>query len=124
VWQGVVEWRPESTGRPLLKVIARDGVGENANIDFVSRNLVVEAAADDNRVLMLGLGAAALMGGALLVAFLLQRRRRAVEELDLLTSWDAFKAPAPSQEGKTVPSLEANVMDGTNEVQAELDDLL
>ena len=124
VWQGVVEWRPESTGRPLLKVIARDGVGENANIDFVSRNLVVEAAADDNRVLMLGLGSAALMGGALLVAFLLQRRRRAVEELDLLTSWDAFKAPAPSQEGKTVPSLEANVMDGTNEVQAELDDLL
>ncbi|MGB1587630.1 MAG: right-handed parallel beta-helix repeat-containing protein [Poseidonia sp.] len=125
VWEGVVEWRPESTGRPLLKVIARDGVGESANIDFVSRNLVVEEGESDNRAMMLGLSVGGLIGAALLVAWLVQRRRRAVEELDLLTSWDAFRAPAPeSTDTKTVPSLESNIMDGTEEVQAELDDLL
>jgi hypothetical protein len=58
-----------------------------------------------------------------LVAFLVSRRRRAQEELELLTSWDAFKSPAPKVESssKDVPTLEGNAMDGTEEVQAELD---
>jgi len=133
VWEGVVEWRPESTGRPLLKVIARDGVGDNANIDILSRNLVVEAAEADGRVLLLGLAAGGVLGGGLLVAWMVQRRRRAAEELDLLTSWNAFKAQptaessvadSMAESGKVVPSLEENIMDGTHEVQAELDELL
>ena len=133
IWEGVVEWRPESTGRPLLKVIARDGVGDNANIDVLSRNLVVEEAVNDGRVLIMGLAAGGVIGGGLLVAWMVQRRRRAAEELDLLTSWNAFKAQptsesptpvSPPESGKVVPSLEENIMDGTEEVQAELDELL
>ena len=82
---------------------------------------------------MLGLAAGGLLGGGLLLAWIVQRRRRAAEELDLLTSWDAFKAQptsetsaatSPSERGKVVPSLEENIMDGTEEVQAELDELL
>ena len=125
VWEGVVEWRPETTGRPLLKVIARDGVGENANIDFVSRNLVVEEAQADGRVAAFAGVAVALLVLSLAVGFVVQRRRRSAEELDLLTSWEAFKAPASNEPGaKNVPALESNVMDGTEEVQAALDDLL
>ena len=121
VWEGVIEWRPETTGRPLFKVIARDGVGENANIDFVSRNLIVEAPDDDNRVLMLGAAVGVTISLFALLAFIVVRRRRAMEEIDLLTSWDAFRAPSQPTAGKDVPELEENIMDGTEEVQAELD---
>jgi len=74
------------------------------------------------------LAGAGIVALALLLAWIGQRRRRAADELDLLTSWDAFKAPSPSAEPeqKAVPSLEGNVMDGTVEVQAmlDLDDLM
>jgi hypothetical protein len=123
VWEGVVEWRPETTGRPLLKVIARDGVGESANIDFVSRNLVVEEAEEDGRIVVFAGAVVGLLIVASLVGFLVQRRRRSAEELDLLTSWDAFRAPAESQPtAKNIPSLEQNIMDATGEVQADLED--
>jgi len=123
VWEGTLEWRPETTGRPLLKVVAKDGEGDQANIDFMSRNLVVEAPQDDMRGLLLAGGALALVSVAGLVAFMMSRRRRALEDIDLLTSWDAFKAPAQEVAGgqKSVPALEGNAMDGTDEVQAELE---
>ena len=123
VWEGTLEWRPETTGRPLLKVVAKDGEGDQANIDFMSRNLVVEAPEDDTRGLLLAGGALGLVSVAGLVAFMMARRRRALEEIDLLTSWDAFKAPAQEATGgqKSVPALEGNAMDGTDEVQAELE---
>ena len=123
VWEGKLEWRPETTGRPLLKVVAKDGEGERANIDFLSRNLVVEAPADDMRGLLLAGGALGLVSLVGLVAFVVARRRRALEEIDLLTSWDAFKAPSqePVIDQKAVPALEDDIMDGTDEVQAELD---
>jgi len=124
VWEGVVEWRPETTGRPLLKVVARDGVGDDASIDFVSRNLVVEEAEGDARAMILALSVGGLLGLASLIAFVIIRRRRALEELDLLTSWDAFRAPSSaSSETKSVPGLEGNAQDGTHEVEAELEDV-
>ena len=123
VWEGTLEWRPETTGRPLLKVVAKDGEGDQANIDFMSRNLVVEAPEDDMRGLLLAGGALGLVSMAGLVAFMMARRRRALEDIDLLTSWDAFKAPAQEATTgqKSVPALEGNAMDGTDEVQAELE---
>ena len=122
VWEGVLEWRPETTGRPLLKIVAKDGVGDRANIDFMSRNLIVEAPEDDMRGLLLGaatLGMFFLVGA---VMFVVSRRRRAQEELDLITSWDAFRAPPQKDKTKEVPTVEGNVMDGTDEVQAEIDE--
>ena len=122
VWEGSIEWRPEITGRPLLKIVAKDGEGDRANIDFMSRNLVVEAPEDGMRGLLLvaaTLGVFFLVGAVVLVV---SRRRRAQEELDLITSWDAFRAPAQTDETKEVPTVEGNVMDGTDEVQAELNE--
>ena len=122
VWEGVIEWRPETTGRPLLKIVAKDGVGENANIDFMSRNLIVEAPETDARALLLAASALGFVSLAGLGAFLVSRRRRAREELELLTSWDAFRAPSAAAKdagAKDVPSLEGNAMDGTQEVEKE-----
>ncbi|MGB1500092.1 MAG: hypothetical protein ACPG81_05970, partial [Poseidonia sp.] len=126
VWEGTLEWRPETTGRPLLKVVAKDGEGDQANIDFLSRNLVVEAPEDDMRGLLLAGAALALVTVAGLVAFMMARRRRALEDIDLLTSWDAFKGSSEATSGgqKSVPALEGNAMDGTDEVQAELETAL
>ena len=119
----IPRWQPETTGRPLLKIVAKDGEGERANIDFMSRNLVVEAPEDDMRGLLLGAASLGFVFVIGLVALLISRRRRAQEELELLTSWDAFKSPSPKVEPSSndVPTLEGNAMDGTEEVQAELD---
>jgi len=122
VWEGVIEWRPETTGRPLLKIVAKDGVGENANIDFMSRNLIVEAPETDARGLLLAASALGFVSLAGLGAFLVSRRRRAREEIELLTSWDAFRAPSAGAKdagAKDVPNLEGNAMDGTQEVEEE-----
>ena len=120
VWEGSLEWRPETPGRPLLKIIARDGVGESANIDVVSRNLVVETPEDDNRAVVLGASIAGVVGLAGLLAFVLARRRRALEEIDLLTSWDAFRSPRNPNDDKDAPELEKHDLDGTDEVEADL----
>ena len=122
VWEGALEWRPETTGRPLLKIVAKDGVGDRANIDFMSRNLVVEAPEDDMRGLLLGAAALGMFFLVGAVMFVVSRRRRAQEELDLITSWDAFRAPPQKDKTKEVPTVEGNVMDGTDEVQAEIDE--
>jgi len=66
---------------------------------------------------------AGTLGGVALLVWLVGRRRRALEDLDMLTSWDAFRAP-DDRSPKEVPELEGNAMDGTDEVQAALDDLL
>ena len=123
VWEGAIEWRPETTGRPLLKIVAKDGEGDQASIDFLSRNLVVEAPPDDMRGLVAGafsLGILSLVGLTLLVV---GRRRRAQVEFEEITSWDAFRSPAKeATEGSaTVEKLEGDAMDGTNEVNAELE---
>ena len=44
------------------------------------------------------------------------------EEIELLTSWDAFRAPSAGAKdagAKDVPNLEGNAMDGTQEVEEE-----
>ena len=125
VWEGVLEWRPESTGRPSLKIIAKDGQGETANVDVVTRTLVVEVQETDQRALVLGASLAGLIAFVGLLAFVLARRKRALEDIDLLASWDAFRAPAgeANTDEKNIPSLEENIMDGTEEVQATLEEL-
>ena len=123
VWEGVLKWRPEETGRPSLKLVARDGEGESASIDIVTRTLTVEEAEQDQRVLFMALGATGVMGGFGLLAFFAARRRRALADIDLITSWEAFRSPE-SRESKERRPLEGNIMDGTEEVQSELDELL
>ena len=123
VWEGVLKWRPEETGRPSLKLVARDGEGESASIDIVTRTLTVEEAEQDQRVLFMALGATGVMGGFGLLAFFAARRRRALAVIDLITSWEAFRSPE-SRESKERRPLEGNIMDGTEEVQSELDELL
>ncbi len=123
IWEGILQWRPEETGSPSLKLVARDGEGQNANIDVFTRTLTVEAFEDDQRVLFFALGAAGLFGGFSLLAFIAMRRRRALSDIDLIASWDAFRAPEKTAEVEQRP-LEDNIMDGTEEVQTELDGLL
>jgi hypothetical protein len=123
VWEGILEWRPEETGSPSLKLVARDGEGQSANIDIFTSTLTVEESEDDQRILFFALGAAGLFGGFGLLAFMAMRRRRALSDIDLIASWDAFRAPDKTAEVEQRP-LEENIMDGTEEVQSELDGLL
>jgi hypothetical protein len=121
VWEGVLNWRPEETGRPSLKLIARDGEGQSASVDIVTRTLTVEEVEPDQRALFLALGTTSFLGIIGLLAFMITRRRRAMAEIDLIASWDAFRAPEPQTTEDRGP-LESNIMDGTEEVQSELDE--
>ena len=123
IWEGILNWRPEETGSPSLKLVARDGEGQNANIDIFTSTLTVEESEDDQRILLFALGAIGLFGGFGLLAFIAMRRRRAIADIDLIASWDAFRAPEKTAEVKQRP-LEENIMDGTEEVQSDLDGLL
>ena len=106
-----------------MKLVARDGEGQNANIDIFTSTLTVEESEDDQRILLFALGAIGLFGGFGLLAFIAMRRRRAIADIDLIASWDAFRAPEKTAEVKQRP-LEENIMDGTEEVQSDLDGLL
>ncbi|MBQ70817.1 MAG: hypothetical protein CMA65_04930 [Euryarchaeota archaeon] len=121
VWEGVLKWRPEETGRPSLKIIARDGEGQSANVDIVTRTLTVEEIEQDQRVFFMVVGTTASFGIIGLLAFMISRRRRAIAEIDLIASWDAFRAPEQRPTEDKTP-LEGNIMDGTEEVQSELDE--
>ena len=94
VWEGVLNWRPEETGRPSLKLIARDGEGQSASVDIVTRTLTVEEVEPDQRALFLALGTTSFLGIIGLLAFMITRRRRAMAEIDLIASWDAFNSAA------------------------------
>lgn len=120
VWEGSLEWRPESTGRPNFKIVARDGDGANANIDIVTRTLVVEAPESDARAVYFAAGVGGFVLVFALVAFLVVRRKRAMEDIDVLTSWEAFRAPAKEPQVKSMPDLPP--VDGTDEVEATMDD--
>jgi len=66
-------------------------------------------------------GTTASFGIIGLLAFMISRRRRAIAEIDLIASWDAFRAPEQRPTEDKTP-LEGNIMDGTEEVQSELDE--
>ena len=44
----------------------------------------------------------------------------ALEEIDLLTSWDALRSPRDPNDDKDAPELEKHDLDGTDEVEADL----
>lgn len=117
VWEGTIQWRPENEGRPSFRIVARDGSGEGANVDILSRTLVVEAPVADARGLMLIAGVSSTVVLLGLVILLVVRRRRAMEDIDVLTSWEAFRAPTTPV--KPMPDLPS--VDGTDEVVAEMD---
>lgn len=118
VWEGVIDWRPENEGRPSLRIIARDGSGEDANVDILSRTLVVSAPATDTRGMLMVAGVAMTVLVLGLAVFLVVRRRQAMEDIDVLTSWEAFRAPATQV--KPMPDLPS--VDATEEVVAEMGD--
>ena len=123
VWEGSLEWRPETTGAHCSRssprtVRANRPTSTSCLETWWSKHrkmTCVVCSWPAQRLPFVSIAG--------LVAFMVARRRRALEEIDLLTSWDAFKAPSQeaTSEQKPVPALEENVMDGTEEVQAELD---
>jgi len=120
LWEGSLEWRPETTGRPNFKIVARDGEGANVNVDIVSRTLVVEAPEGDARAVYFAAGVGGFVLVFALVAFLVVRRKRAMEDIDVLTSWEAFRAPSNEPQVKAMPDLPP--VDGTDEVEATMGD--
>jgi hypothetical protein len=124
VWSGTIELTANDVGRPNLKIIATDGVGEDAVIDVVSKTLVVNEGVEDGRMMKFVIAATSLVVVLGLIAFVANNRRKKIAELDMIESWDAFgqkkkNKTTQSDEGKAVPELESGLTDSAQEVEAE-----
>lgn len=118
-WEGSVEMNPESAGRPNLKVIATDGIGDDAMVDILSITLYVEEAQADNRVAMF-IGAISSFVGILVVIAIIALRRQKKAELALIDTWDSFGSfSSPTSEQTKPDNLEGGAMDGAQEVLDE-----
>jgi len=121
-WNGSVKVRPDKEGRPSLKITAKDGNGDDAQIvNFFKTIIVNDPEQNKSSFPMIagGLGIIVLISTITLLAI---KRRRAIDELELLELWDAFgRKPAKPVESKEVPILEGGIIDGAAEVQSEED---
>ena len=113
IWQGSVDFVPEDTGRPSLKVYATDGEGDSAYVDVISRSFVVEEGEGDSRGMILIASIGGFIALLAAIAFLMNKRKQKQEELDMIDSWGAF-GDGP----KEVPQLEGGVSDSAGEVEA------
>ena len=121
-WKGSIKVRPDESGRPSLKIIAKDGVGDDANIDQVIRTItVVDLEQSSSSVVLIGggIGLIVLITAITLISL---RRRRRLEEIELLESWDSFGRKPKIETGSEIISTSiVEEFDGTQEVQNEQD---
>ena len=121
-WKGSVKVRPDESGRPSLKITAKDGVGDDANIDQISRTItVVDVEQNSSSVVLIGGGIGIIVFIVVITMFVIRRRRK-LDEIELLESWDSFgKKPKIETDSELVPQLEGGIIDGAVEVQKEQD---
>ena len=118
-WEGSVEMNPESAGRPNLKVIATDGIGDDAMVDVLSITLYVEEAEADSRVAMFVAATSSFVGLLVIIAVIALRRQKKAE-LALIDTWDSFGSfSSQTSEQPKSDLLEGGAMDGAQEVLAE-----
>mgnify|MGYP006241342273 FL=1 len=118
-WEGSVEMNPESAGRPNLKVIATDGLGDDAMVDIISVTLYVEEAEADSRVAMFIVATSSFVGVLVIIAIIALRRQKKAE-LAMIDTWDSFGSfSSSSTSQETSEKLEGGAIDGAQEVLAE-----
>ena len=118
-WEGSVEMNPESAGRPNLKVIATDGIGDDAMVDVLSITLYVEEAEADSRVAMFVAATSSFVGVLVIIAVIALRRQKKAE-LAMIDTWDSFGSfSSKTSEQPKSNHLEGGAMDGAQEVLAE-----
>ena len=118
-WEGSVEMNPESAGRPNLKVIATDGLGDDAMVDIISITLYVEEAEADSRVAMFVAATSGFVGFLVVIAVIALRRQKKAE-LAMIDTWDSFGSVSSQAGGQEQSDkLEGGAMDGAKEVLAE-----
>ena len=118
-WEGSVEMNPESAGRPNLKVIATDGIGDDAMVDVLSITLYVEEAEADSRVAMFVAATSGFVGILVVIAVIALRRQKKAE-LAMIDTWDSFGSfSSQTSEQPKSDHLEGGAMDGAQEVLAE-----
>ena len=117
IWEASIEINPEEAGRPSLRIVATDGVGDSATISQVSRTIVVNEAEQSSTNLSLIIGGASVVLLLILSSVIMAKVRRRRFEDELIESWDTLSEPEPS---KQYPELGVESVDGTKEVVNDL----
>ena len=121
IWTGSVEVNPEKSGRPSLKITARDGVGDSATISQVSKTIVVKDAdstSSNTPLIIAGLGIISLI----LITLVIARVRNNKLEDDLIESWETFKQPSkqyPDEQQGDVEQITEVVNDLWSQLEQE-----
>ena len=123
LWQGSIKIRPDQSGRPSLKVIARDGVGDDAKFDEIQRTVIVSDLEQDSSSMFFVATGSGIVILLVIITLVIVRRRKKFDELDLMESWPAFgRSPVENSEIKDIPKLEGGIIDGAAEVESEQQD--
>ena len=112
IWTGTISWTPLGTGYAKIEVWATDGdsvslpISEQIEVKgpIDSDGLFASFSEDFGLIILAIIVMLAIVGGT----FLLNRRRNLQRDLDLIESWSS------------VPSNSTQSLDGTSEVDAEL----
>ena len=117
VWKAVLEVQPETSGRPSMKIIARDGVGDSATSSQVSKTILVNDPDSANTNVPLIIGGLGLIVVLVSVGVVVLRLRRNRFENEMIESWDVFRTPA--NESKAYPEVEGGAIESREEVVNE-----
>ena len=116
IWTGSVEVNPDKSGRPSLKITARDGLGDSATISQVSKTIVVNDADSTSSNTPLIVGGVGMLS-LILITLIIARVRKNRLEGDLIESWDTFKQPSAAKEH---PDVEQGDVEQTTDIVNDL----
>ena len=120
LWEGSIKIRPDQSGRPSLKITARDGVGDDANIDQISRTVIVNDLEQDSASMVFIATGSGIVVLLVIITLIALRRRKKFDELELMESWPAFgRNQEETNQPKEMPKLEGGIVDSAAEVQSE-----
>ena len=119
-WNGSVEMKPEKSGRPSLKITAKDGVGDSATISQVSKTLVVTEQEETNSNVGLIAGGIGLVVLLIVSSLIVARIRSRRMDMELIESWDVFGGPKEAEK-EYLTEVEGGGLDGAGEVWSELE---
>ena len=119
-WNGSVEMKPEKSGRPSLKITAKDGVGDSSTISQVSKTLVVIEQEETNSNVGLIAGGIGLVVLLIVSSLIVARIRSRRMDMELIESWDVFGGPKEAEK-EYLTEVEGGGLDGAGEVWSELE---
>jgi hypothetical protein len=99
IWTGHLDFTPDASGRPYLKVTAIDGEGDEAKTDSITLEMRVEINDDiSSAVIYTSAGISGLLLVAILTILFILRKKKKLADLEMIDDWGVFGMPDDTHE--------------------------